>query len=204
MSISKLLPTDVFDYIGKNAGIIMSDFDATTWTVDKDKILGATTGGISFTDAVTYKDFGEDIDNCPKNMLELKQVDEREITVSGTYISLRPEEIAHVIGAADYDLESNKVKPRDELKNTDFKTLWFLVDYGENSAIAIRLDNVLSTGGLQVTTVDNEKNQFAFTYTAHYSIDAQDVVPYEIFIKSTTSSNTSGTSSTTTNGTATE
>lgn len=46
--------------------------------------------------------------------------------------------------------------------------------------------NALSTGGFQMQTADEAKGQFAFEYTAHYSMSAQDTVPFEIYIKAGT------------------
>ena len=43
--------------------------------------------------------------------------------------------------------------------------------------------NALSTGGFQIQTGDKTKGQFAFEYTAHYSMKNQDKVPFEIYIK---------------------
>lgn len=178
------LPDDVFETITKNAGIILDDFDPSTWTVDRKNIKGATTGGIAFKDEPTYTDYGEDIDNCPQNMKELKQLDSRVVTASGTYVSTRAEELKNLAAVADYDESENKITPRNTLEQTDFaEHIWFVVDYGDDSAIAIRMDNVLNTSGFSLQTTNKGKGQYAFTYTAHYSMVDTDKVPYEIFIK---------------------
>jgi hypothetical protein len=52
--------------------------------------------------------------------------------------------------------------------------------------VAIKLINALSTGGFQIQTADKEKGQFKFEFTGHYSKDAQDTVPFEIYIKAGT------------------
>ena len=179
--IATQLPDDVFETIQKNAGVLLNSFDPSSWAVERANIKGATTGGLNFSDVPTYMDFGEDIDNCPKNMKELKELDDREITVSGTYVAVRPEEIANLAGAADFS--ANKITPRNTLKETDFKELWFVCDYGTGGALALKLNNALNTAGLSIQTSDKAKGQFAFTYTAHYSIDDPDSVPYEIYIK---------------------
>ena len=62
----------------------------------------------------------------------------------------------------------------------------FIVEEGyrfKGGYIAIHLMNALSTGGFQLQTSDRAKGQFAFTYTAHYSMSAQDTVPFEVYIK---------------------
>ena len=49
--------------------------------------------------------------------------------------------------------------------------------------MAIHMVNALSTGGFAIQSSDNGKGAFAFTYTAHYSMSAQDTVPFEVYVK---------------------
>ena len=43
--------------------------------------------------------------------------------------------------------------------------------------------NSLNTGGFQIQITDREKGKFAFEFMGHYSMEAQDTVPYEIYVK---------------------
>ena len=43
--------------------------------------------------------------------------------------------------------------------------------------------NALNTAGFQIQSTKNEKGQLAFEYHGHYSIAAQDTVPFEIYVK---------------------
>ena len=180
--IANQLPEDVFATIQRNAGLLLTEFDPTNWTVNKAHIKGATSGGINFTDTPSYMDFGEDIDNCPKNTMELKEIEDREVKVSGTYVAVRPEEIKDLMGAAD--ISGTTITPRSSLNPSDFKKLWFVCDYGKDNAIALELDNVLNTSGFALQTSDKGKGQFAFEYTAHYSVLAPETVPYKFHFKS--------------------
>jgi hypothetical protein len=175
------IPTDVFEKIQLNAGVICTSFDTSSGAVTG--IVGATTGGVNFTDVPTFTDFGDDIDNCPKNTMELKRIESREVKMSGTYVSVDANSVASLMGAAD--ISSNTVTPRDDLKTSDFKTLWWVGDYGDEDGgfMAIKLNNALSTGGFAIQSADKNKGQFSFEYTAHYSIAAPDTVPYELWIK---------------------
>ena len=69
------IPENTFKNIVLNAGVLLSSFTPATPTIEDTNILGATTGGINFTATPSFTDFGEDIDNCPKNMKELKKLD---------------------------------------------------------------------------------------------------------------------------------
>lgn len=62
------IPPDTFQKLQINAGILTTDFNPATGTIGEAGQIGATTGGISYIATPTYKDYGEDIDNCPKNV----------------------------------------------------------------------------------------------------------------------------------------
>ena len=181
------IPVDTFERIQLNAGILVDDFTPSTGVVGN--LIGATTGGINFTATNEYTDYGEDIDNCPKNMLELKKLDSIDAKMTGTFVTITAEAAKSLVGAADVDAEdATHIIPRRDVKASDFKDVWFVGDYsdvntGDNAGfIAIHLMNTLSTGGFQIQTSDKGKGNFAFEFTAHFSMAAQDTVPYEVFV----------------------
>ena len=183
------IPSDTFQKLQLNAGVLASAFTPGTGTLDAENLLGATTGGITFNAAPTFSDWGEDIDNCPKNMKELKKLDEWEVTLTGTYVTTDTAQAKRLIGAADIDgTDTTKIIPRNDLASADFADIWFVGDYSDKNGanggyIAIKLINALSTGGFQLKTTDKAKGNFAFTYTAHYSNADPDKVPFEVYIK---------------------
>ena len=184
------IPETTFKNLQLNAGVLLSAFNPTSATVSDESIIGATTGGVNFTATPTFSDYGEDIDNCPKNMKELKKLDSWEINMSGTYVTVDVNAVKSLAGAAD--VSGNKITPRNDLKLTDFTDVWWVGDYSDQNGetnggfVAIHMMNALSTGGFAIKSSDNGKGNFAFTYTAHYSIDAQDTVPFEVYVKAGT------------------
>ena len=184
------IPETTFQNLQLNAGVLLSAFDPGTAEVANESIIGATTGGVNFTATPTFSDYGEDIDNCPKNMKELKKLDAWEISMSGTYVTVDANAVKSLVGAAD--VSGNKITPRNDLKLTDFTDVWWVGDYSDQNGetnggfVAIHMMNALSTGGFAIKSSDNGKGNFAFTYTAHYSIDAQDTVPFEVYVKAGT------------------
>ena len=187
------IPETTFQNLQLNAGVLLSSFTPSSATVSGEAIIGATTGGINFTATPTYIDFGEDIDNCPKNMKELKKLDSWEAKCSGTFVTIDTAVAKSLIGAADIGTsDTTKVTPRNDLAQSDFDDIWIVGDYSDKNGdtnggfIAIHMMNALSTGGFQIQTADKEKGQFAFEYTAHYSMSAQDTVPFEVYIKAGT------------------
>lgn len=187
------IPEDTFKQLQINAGILLTDFTPATGAFDAEDQIGATTGGITFAATPTYSDYGEDVDNCPKNTKELKRQDDVEVKASGTFVTVTTAVAKSLMAAADIDgTDTTKVVPRRDLADADFADIWIVGDYSDKNGasnggfIAIKLINALSTGGFQLKTADKAKGQMAFEYTAHYSISKQDVVPYEVYIKAGT------------------
>ena len=188
------IPEDTFEKLQMNAGVLLKNFDPeNNESIIKD-ILGPTTGGVSFSATAEYTDFGEDIDNCPNNMKELKRKGYTTATCSGSFVAIDGEVANRLVGGADIDPDNpSHVIPRDNLKDDDFKDLWIVGDYssinedgetdGRAGYIAIHLMNTLSTGGFAIQTTKNGKGTFSFEFTAHYSMKEQDKVPFELFIK---------------------
>ena len=187
------IPSDAFQKLQINAGILTTNFTPATGEIGATGQIGATTGGVSFTATPTYSDYGEDIDNCPKNMKELKKLESWEATISGTFVNADTAIAKMLVGAADIGTsDTTKITPRNDVLDSDFETIWLVGDYSDKNGetnggfIAIKLINALSTGGFQIQTADKAKGQFAFTFTGHYSMDAQDTPPFEIYIKAGT------------------
>ena len=184
------IPTTTFENLQLNAGILTKTFVPSTGAVDESAIIGATSGGVNFTATPSFSDSGEDIDNCPKNMMELKKLDEWEITISGTFTSATTSLIKSLIGPADIDgTDTTKIVPRNVLETADFSDLWWVGDYSDKNGttnggyMAIHLMNALSTGGFQIQSGDKAKGQMAFTYTSHFSNASPDTVPFEVYLK---------------------
>ena len=181
------IPTNTFKQLGINAGMLLKSFNPTAGTFANSDLLGATTGGVNFNAAAEYKDWGEDIDNCPKNTKELKRLGNWNITCSSTFVTMDADLAERLAAAADNT--TGHIVPRDVIESGDFSDIWLVGDYSDKNTgsgagfIAIHMMNALSTAGFQIQTADKEKMQFSFEFTAHYSIDAQDTVPFEIYVK---------------------
>lgn len=188
------IPTDTFKKLQLGAGILTTKFDPATGELTASNIIGATSGGVSFEATPSFTDFGEDIDNCPKNTKELKKLDSWEAKMSGSFVTMDTNVATSVIGtAAVASNDSTKVVPRNSVEAEDFKNIWWVGDYsdinedgssaGKAGFIAIKLINALSTGGFKIQSGDKAKGTFEFEYTGHYSSENIDTVPFELYIK---------------------
>lgn len=188
------IPTDTFKKLQLNAGILTTEFDPKSGELTATDIVGATSGGVSFEAVPTFTDFGEDIDNCPKNTKELKRIDMWECKMSGSFVTMDTKVATSVVGAAAIASDdSTKVVPHNAIDAKDFKDIWWVGDYsdvnvdgssaGKAGFIAIKLANALSTGGFKIQSGDKAKGTFEFEYTGHYSLENIDTVPFELYIK---------------------
>ena len=184
MSFKKIKPTTL-EELTMNVFMLVTEFNPETFNFNTgiagSTIIASTTGGVNFTDTPEYTDFGDDIDNCPKNCMELKRKDDGEVTVSGNLVTLNKQLVKMLIGAAS--IEGNKITPEKDLKLSHFITeLWGLADYGDGGLLAIKMKRVLNTSGFSVSTTDKSKAQLAFTFTCHKTIENQDDPPYEVYL----------------------
>ena len=173
-----VIPQDTFKELQMDAGILLTSFDPANPTVSDSAIVCATTGGINASCTAEYSDLGEDVDNCPNNVKELKHLDSWTCTMSFTSLGTSPASIKLALGAADIDgTDATKIVPRAELKQTDFSDIWWVGDRADGGMVAIQMKNALSTGGFTIQTTKNGKGQVSVELTGHVSITAQDVVP---------------------------
>lgn len=181
-----IIANDTFDALQVDAGVILTDFDTANPYAKPSSvnILAATTGGVNPTCTPTYSDYGEDVDNVPNNMMEFKHLDGWEAAMAFSSIKFNTANTKWALGAAESQLLSNgvtKITPRRDVKQSDFKDLWWVGDKANGGAYAIKLLNALSTGGLNIQSTKNGKGTNAITVTGHVSINHQDVMPMEIY-----------------------
>lgn len=178
------IPQNTFEELQINAGILVKDFDVEHGTFNDSDIITATTGGITVNVKPTYEDFGSDIDNCPKNTMELKRITETDVSMSTTALNISEELLMFQLGAADKDSNTGAIKPRKDLNTTDFRSIWWIGDLSDGGYIAVKISNALSTEGFSIKTTDKGKGNIALTLTGHTSLDAQDVIPAEFYLGS--------------------
>ena len=182
MGTYTVIPQSTFDEMQLDAGILLTDFDPSNPEVVDSNILCATTGGINIVAEPSYSDLGEDVDNVPANMKELKHLDSWDCRFETTGLGTSPELIKKALGCADIDgSNESKIVPRKDLDQDDFADLWWVGDKADGGFVAVKLINALSTAGFSLQTTKDGKGQTSLTFTGHVSIDAQNVVPIEFY-----------------------
>lgn len=181
-----VIPQNTFEEMQLDAGVLLYKFNPSTPAAPKDEdIICATTGGITASCKANYSDLGEDVDNCPNNMKELKHLDGWDCTMEFTSLGTSPRSIALALGAADAEKTGDggntkytgKVTPRRDLKQSDFTDIWWVGDRADGGLVAVQLLNALSTEGFSLQTTKAGKGQISVTLTGHVSIEDQNTVP---------------------------
>lgn len=174
-----VIPQDTFNALQLDAGVLLKRFNPANPVAPADEdIICATTGGVNPSCVPTFSDMGEDVDNCPNGMKELKHLDSWECKLATTSLGTSPELIRLSLGCADIDENNNaKIVPRADLKQTDFSDLWWVGDRADGGLVAIQLKNALATSGFSLQTTKNGKGQISLELTGHVSINDQKTVP---------------------------
>lgn len=175
------IPQDTFDGLQLEAGVLLTSFDPANPSVADSAIVCATTGGISISATPEYTDLGEDVDNVPPNMKELKSDPKWTCQITTTGLGTTPEAIRLALGAADITASSGKIAPRSALNQDDFADLWWVGDKADGGFVAAKLINALSTGGFSLQSTKDGKGQVSLEFTGHVSIEEQDVMPIEFY-----------------------
>ena len=183
MGMFTVIPQDTFEAMQLDAGVLLNTFDPANPAAPADSaIICATTGGINVVCQAEYSDLGEDVDNVPNNMKELKHLDSWTCSLGFTSLDTSVEGIRLALGAADVTAVSGKIVPRRDLAQTDFADLWWVGDKADGGIVAVKLKNALSTDGFNLQTTKNGKGQTACTLTGHVSINDQETMPMEFYV----------------------
>ena len=179
------IPADTFQQIQTDAGILLYKFNPEEPdSVSDEDIICPTTGGITAACVPSFADLGEDVDNCPVNLWELKNLTGWECTMSFTSLGTSPKSIRLALGAADLDSEEKptKITPRATLDHDkDASDVWWVGDRADGGMVAICLKRALSTGGFSLQTTKAGKGNTSVTLTGHVSVETQDEVPMEFY-----------------------
>ncbi len=177
------IPADTFEQIQTDAGILLYSFDpAAPGAVKDEEIICPTTGGITAACVPSYSDRGEDVDNCPANLLELKSLDSWDCSLQFTSLGTSPRSIRLALGAADIDADGpTHILPRRGLKVSDAQDIWWVGDRADGGLVAVCLKKALSTAGFSLKTTKNGKGNTSVTLTGHVTVATQQEVPMEFW-----------------------
>jgi hypothetical protein len=158
-----ILPQSKFESMQFDSGVITTGFDLESTMIDPDTILCATTGDITIASTPTIVDLGEDVNNLHGVLAELQYISGYDNSIKFTTLTMNVEMLKLALAAADFDSTTGAVKPRMNLKSTDFKTLWWIGALVGGGLVAVKLENVLNTAGLSLGATKDGKGKIELT-----------------------------------------
>lgn len=194
MSTYGKLPVNPFRGISFNAGTVLSDFDPTTGTVDRSKIIGATTGGSQFNPNLDIVSLFEGIDNARTNTKQGQLIKGCDPHLTTTMLTATPGNIGKLIPNCAITTADGltTVVPADGIiPEENFFDLWVVTDYATMDTgsgttqgfFAIHMMDCINVNGLQGKTEDTGKTQFSCDFQAYYDAnDSDETVPYEVYM----------------------
>ena len=136
--------------------------------------LGATQGGGSL--AITPEMRSIPIDGMPINTKGTKVIDDWNILMTSNLMEATAVNFKLALAASDIDTTTNTeydiVSVRRDLENTDYiDNIAWVGRKSDNTPVIIIMDNVLSTGGVNVTFADKSEGIIPLTLQAHAPMD---------------------------------
>ena len=162
-----------------DAGILVRSFDMDNPVINNSDILCATTGGISLNIVAEYDDLSEDVYMMTPGTLEMMIVTGWQVDAEFTTVTESAGMFKFILGAVD---EDNGIKPRYELKESDFGDIWWIGDRLDGGFVAIKFCNALSDEGIELTAAKSEKGTIDVHITAHGTLENDTfAVPVEMY-----------------------
>jgi len=168
-----------FDEMQYGVGVLTRSFDVNNAYLSDKDILCATIGGISLNVVAEYEDLSEDVYMMTPGTMEMMLLTGWQVDAEFTTVTESAGMFKFVLGAVD---ENNGIKPRYEVKQSDFGDLWWVGDRLDGGFVAVKFCNALSDGGISLTAASREKGTVDVHITAHGTLEDDAItVPVEIY-----------------------
>ena len=172
-----------------DAGAIFKNYDPATDTpaTASAKLIGATVGGATFSCVPEVRQVSVDGAKGPTKGLEVIEsytgtltANVKEVTVDSISMALAAVTAAASQAPSGY----TKIVPKGELEDADYfdNVTWIGKMSGSNNPIMIVLKNAVNLNGFTLAAQDKNEANVPIVLTAHYDMDALDIVPIEIYV----------------------
>ena len=173
-----------------NAGMFVKDYDPLTGTLETATILGATSGGGTFTAVPEMRAI--EVDGVRGVAKGMQVLDSWEIKMTTTLKESTAENFKLALASAKVTQdETNKyevITANNFIDDTDYipNVCWLGTISGSDKPICIKIMNVLNTNGLNFTFEDKGEGSIALELMAHYDSENLDSPPFEIYVPTKT------------------
>lgn len=171
------------------AGVFAKGYVPGTDTLDSlktnDKLLGATTGGGTFT--ATKNGHYLQIDGMPENTKGNYILDSWGTTLEMTLQETTVETLKFALTAAATDDTTTKgyttIIPKNGMEDEDYEDSVSFVGRlsGSNDPVVITIFNAIATSDLKINPQDGKESSIQVTLTGHYDPDDPETPPFKIY-----------------------
>lgn len=151
-------------------------------------LLGATSGGCSFSEEIEMIDALEGVDGYSMPVKEAQKIVKRVAKLTTTLKEMTLENLKLMMGAADITKAASSdtmdvVQPRLDLKESDFLTNICVIApiLKEGIYAIVEFDNPLNTNGCNLSLANNESGGAELEITAFGTLENYGKVPYRIY-----------------------
>ena len=173
-------------------GIFFKNFDIENDTVETaiadGKLLGATSGGGSFTATPTVST--QQVDGIVGGAKGMSSIDSWEVSMSANILEITEDSIRNVLGATNVEDATIGSNPYRKITGKDLE----LDDYIENITfvgslsgfsdqyVIIQIFNALSVTGININPQDGASSIISTTFKAHSTIENAGEPPFAIYV----------------------
>lgn len=171
------------------AGIFAKGYVPGTDTLDSikksNKLLGATTGGGTFT--ATKNGHYLQIDGMPENTKGNYILDSWGTTLEITLQETTVETLKFALTAASTDTTTTEgyttIIPKNGMEDEDYESSVSFVGRlsGSNDPVVITIFNAIATSDLRLNPQDGKESTIQVTLTGHYDPEDPETPPFKIF-----------------------
>lgn len=149
------------------------------------KILGATTGGSTFTATPEIRNLFDDVDGARGAYKEGDVIDNWDISFTTTLVELTADNIALALASStisDNTSGGKTISPGMIIEANDYidNICWCGTVKGSLKPIVIEMRNVLNTNGLTLTITDKGKGTVELELRPRFTVTDIDDVPFDI------------------------
>lgn len=171
------------------AGIFAKGYVPGTDTLDSikksNKLLGATTGGGTFT--ATKNGHYLQIDGMPENTKGNYILDSWGTTLEIALQETTVETLKFALTAASTDTTTTEgyttIIPKNGMEDEDYENSVSFIGRlsGSNDPVVITIFNAIATSDLRLNPQDGKESTIQVTLTGHYDPEAPETPPFKIF-----------------------
>ena len=164
-----------------DAGVIYKNYNFTTGV---GTLLGATSGGVTFTIERDVKEFG--VDTLLGKTKGYRRIISENASITAQLFEWTSENVKMSLPGTDsvVDGDYNKITCSRDIEDSDYiDNIVMVVKMPDNKIARFGLFNALCDEGLEIATTDEEESVPSVTFSAHYDpTDDLDIRPYRIDI----------------------